>query len=160
MIVLAGSGCSFDEASRNLVELCHVQVSNDLVRALCDEEGQAVQQWMNQSSEPKKVFGAAEGAVEFSTDGLKINTVDGWTSVSSVEPREIRQSVIRKRTPGLSVPAEQWDQRTLEPPTARLAVCGIAHCDRIGASWERLVKRLGLPRDIEMSVIADGAKWI
>jgi hypothetical protein len=152
MIVLAGSGCSFDEASRNLLELCHVQVSNDLVRALCDAEGQAARQWMTQSPEPKKVFDAAAGVVEFSTDGLKINTVDGW--------REIRQSVFSKRKPGLSVPAERWDERTLEPPTARIAVCGIAHCDRIGASWERLVKLLGLPKDIQMSVIADGAKWI
>jgi hypothetical protein len=152
MIVLAGSGCSFDEASRNLVELSHVQVSNDVVRAVCDEEGKAVQQWMNHSPEPKKVFDAAAGVVEFSTDGLKINTIDGW--------KEIRQSVISKRTPGLSVPADQWDDRALEPPTARMAVCGIAHCDLIGASWERLVKMLGLPKDIEMSIIADGAKWI
>ena len=152
MIVLAGSGCSFDEASRNLAELSHVQVANDLVRAVCDQEGKAVQQWMKQSTEPEKAFDAAEGGVEFSTDGLKINTVDGW--------REIRQSVISKRLPGLSVPADQWDDRTLNPPTVRLAVCGIAHCDLIGASWERLVETLGLPEDIQMSVIADGAKWI
>jgi hypothetical protein len=152
MIVLAGSGCSFDEAARNLAELSHVQVANDLVRTVCDEEGKAVQQWMSQSAEPKKVFDGAEGVVEFSTDGLKINTVDGW--------REIRQSVISKRVPALSVPADQWDDRVLNPPTARLAVCGIAHCGLIGASWERLVKLLGLPGDIQMSVIADGAKWI
>jgi hypothetical protein len=86
MVVLAGSGCSFDEAARNLSELCHLQLSNDVVRRVCDEEGKAVREWMNHSSEPKKAFDAAEGAVEFSTDGLKINTVDGW--------REIRQSVI------------------------------------------------------------------
>jgi hypothetical protein len=152
MVVLAGSGCSFDEASRNLKELCHLQLSNDVVRRVCDEEGQAVRKWMNQSPEPKKAFDAAEGAVEFSTDGLKINTVGGW--------REIRQSVIAKRTAALAVAADQWDQRTLEPPSVRLAVCGIAPCNVIGASWQRLVKLLGLPRDLEMSVIADGAKWI
>jgi hypothetical protein len=152
MIVLAGSGCSFDEASRNLVELSHVQVSNDLVRAVCDEEGKLVQQWMNHSPEPKKAFDAAQGVVEFSTDGLKVNTVEGW--------REIRQSVISKRTAGQSVPAEKWDDRTLDPPTARLAICAIAHCDLIGASWARLAKVLGLAKDLEMSVIADGAKWI
>jgi hypothetical protein len=103
MIVLAGSGCSFDEAERNLKELCHLDVSNDVVRRLCDEEGQSIQKWMNQSPEPKKAFDAAPGAVEFSTDGLKINTVDGW--------REIRQSVISKRTPALPAAAEQWNQR-------------------------------------------------
>lgn len=152
MVVLAGSGCSFDEAERNLKELCHLQLSNDVVRRVSDEEGKAIQQWMNHSPEPKKSFDAAEGVVEFSTDGLKINTVDGW--------REIRQSVISKRTPAQPVPPDQWDERSLEPPTARLAVCAIAHCNLIGASWERLVKVLGLPRGLEMSVIADGAKWI
>jgi hypothetical protein len=152
MVVLAGSGCSFDEAERNLEELCHVGVSNDTVRRLCDEEGLAVQQWMKHSPEPKKAFDAAPGEVEFSTDGLKVNTVDGW--------REIRQSVMSKRTPALPVAAEKWDQRPLEAPTARVAVCGIAHCNVIGASWERLVKVLGLPKGLKMSVIADGAKWI
>jgi hypothetical protein len=152
MVVLAGSGCSFEEASRNLKELGHLQLSNDVVRRVCDEEGKAVQKWLNQSPEMKKAFDAAEGVVEFSTDGLKINTVDGW--------REIRQSVISKRLPALPVPAEKWDQRPLEPPTVRLAVCAIAHCDLIGSSWRRLAKLLGLPRGLKMSVIADGAKWI
>jgi hypothetical protein len=152
MIVLAGSGCSFDEAARNLAELSHVEVANDLVRAVCDEEGKAVQQWMKQSPEPKKMFDLAEGVVEFSTDGLKVNTVDGW--------REIRQSVISKRVPGPGVPAERWDDRTLNAPGARIAVCAIAPCNLIGASWQRLVELLGLPHDIDMSVIADGAKWI
>jgi hypothetical protein len=152
MAVLAGSGCSFDEAARNLAELCHLQISNDVVRRICDQEGKSVQQWMNQSPEPKKIFDQAKGVVEFSTDGLKINTVDGW--------REIRQSVISKRTPALPVGAEQWNDRPLEPPTVRLAICGIAPCNLVGASWQRLVKVLGLPRGLQMSVIADGARWI
>jgi hypothetical protein len=152
MVVLAGSGCSFDEAARNLKELCHLQLSNDVVRRVCDEEGKSVQGWMNHSPELKKAFDSAQGGVEFSTDGLKINTIDGW--------REIRQSVISKRTPAPPVAAEKWDDRSLEPPTVRLAVCAIAHCNIIGASWERLIKVLGLPPGLEMSVIADGAKWI
>lgn len=118
MVVLAGSGCSFDEASRNLEELSHVQVSNDVVRRVCDEEGQAIRKWISGSPEPKKAFDAVQGAVEFSTDGLNVNTIDGW--------REIRQSVISKRPPALPAKPAQWDQRVLEPPTVRLAVCAIA----------------------------------
>lgn len=152
MVVLAGSGCSFDEASRNLKELSHVQLSNDVIRRVCDEEGKSVQQWMKQSPEPAKAFAAAEGEVEFSTDGLKVNTVGGW--------REIRQSVISKRVPAAPAAADQWDDRVLEEPTVRVAVCGIARCDRIGASWQRLLQVLGLPRGVKLSVIADGAKWI
>lgn len=152
MVVLAGSGCSFDEASRNLRELCHLQLSNDVVRRVCDEEGEAVRQWMRRGTELRQAFDAAEGQVEFSTDGLKVNTVDGW--------REIRQSVISKRKPALPAPADQWDQRALEPPTVRLAVCAIAPCNVVGASWQRLIDLLGLPEHLQISVIADGAKWI
>ncbi len=152
MVVLAGSGVSFDESQRNLKELCHLSISNDVVRRVCDEEGKAVQQWMNHAPEIKEAFDAAGGVVEFSTDGLKINTVDGW--------REIRQSVISKRTPVSAATPDRWDKRKLEAPTVRVAVCGIAHCGLIGASWQRLVDLLGLPKGLEISVIADGAKWI
>lgn len=152
MVVLAGSGCSFDEASRNLKELCHLQISNDVIRRVCDEEGKSVQQWMKDSPAPQKAFAAAPGVVEFSTDGLKINTVDGW--------REIRQSVLSKREPALPAAPSQWEDRVLEAPTVRMAICAIAPCEKIGAGWQRLAKALGLPRDQALSVIADGAKWI
>lgn len=152
MIVLAGSGCSFDQAAANLKELSPVQVSNDVVRRVCDEEGRAIQQWATASPEPRKAFAAAKGVVEFSTDGLKLNTTDGW--------REIRLSVMGKRPPTTPAAAEQWETRVLEASTVRMAVCAIAPCGHIGASWERLSKTLGLPRDQDLSVIADGAKWI
>jgi hypothetical protein len=152
MIVLAGSSWSFDQASRNLGEFSPVQTSNDVIRRVCDEEGKAVQQWMNHSPEPQKAFAAAEGVVEFSTDGLKVNTIDGW--------RDIRQSVICKRTPALPATAREWENRPLDPPAVRLAVCAIAPCGHIGASWERLCKTSGIPQTHPLSVIADGAKWI
>ena len=152
MIVLAGGGSSFDEASRNLRELSRLDVSNDVVRRICDEEGKAVVPWMNQSPEPAKAFAAAGGVVEFSTDGLKLNTVDGW--------REIRLSVMVKREPTLPATAAQWENRPLETPSARMAVRQIAPCGHIGASWERLAGALGLPKDQALSVIADGARWI
>ena len=152
MIVLAGSRSSFDEASQHLAELSGLQVSNDLVRRVCDEEGKAVQQWMNHSPQPQIAFDKAQGLIEFSTDGLKINTVGGW--------REMRLSVMSKRTPALPATAQQWDDRPLEAPNVRMGVCGIAPCGHIGASWERLSKVLGVARDQALSVIADGAKWI
>ena len=152
MIVLAGSGCSFDEAERNLSELCHLKVSNDVVRRVCDEEGKSVQQWMNSSPEPKKAFDAAQGAIEFSTDGLTINTVNGW--------REIRQSVMSKRRPAPAAEPAQWEDRVLEAPAVRFAICAIAPCGHIGASWERLARSLGLSKEQALSVIADGARWI
>jgi hypothetical protein len=152
MIVLAGSRTSFDEAAHHLKELSRLSVSNDVVRRVCDEEGRVVQQWLRRSPEPARAFAAAAGVVEFSTDGMTVNTTGGW--------REIRLSVMSKREPALPARPEQWDDRPLAAPTARLAVCAIAPCGRIGASWERLADTLGLPRDQALSVIADGAKWI
>jgi hypothetical protein len=152
MIVLAGSRTSFDEASDHLKELSGLSVSNDVVRRVCDEEGKGVQQWLRGSPHPAKGFAAAAGVVEFSTDGLKVNTTGGW--------REMRLSVMNKRQPGTPATARQWRDRVLEGPTARVAVCAIAACGNIGASWQRLAATLGLPRDQALSVIADGAKWI
>ena len=88
----------------------------------------------------------------FYTDGVKINTVDGW--------REMRLSVLAKRPAALPATPRQWKDRVLEEPTARMGVCAIAPANVVGSSWKRLAKRLGLaPRD-PLSVIADGARWI
>lgn len=152
MMVLAGSGRSFDEAERNLKELCHVQTSNDVIRAVCDEEGKAMRAWVHSSPEPQKAFAAAKGETEFSTDGLKINTVDGW--------REMRLSVMSKRQAVASAAATQWKDRVLNLPTVRMGLGAIAPCHIIGASWQKLCKTLGLPKDQDLSILADGARWI
>jgi len=152
MMVLAGSGRSFDEAARNLKELCHVQTSNDVIREISDEEGVSMQKWMNSSPEPQRAFAAAKGKVEFSTDGLKINTTDGW--------REMRLSVISKRQPVAPAKPQQWNDRVLNSPSVRVGICAIAPCGLIGASWQRLCKALGLPKDQDLSILADGARWI
>jgi len=150
--VPAGSGVSFDESQRNLKGLCHLSVSDDVVRRVCDEEGGAVRKWMNRAPEIKQASDAADGAVGFSTDGLTVNTVYGW--------REARQSVICKRTPASPATPGRWDGRVPEAPAVRVAVCGIARCDLIGGGWRRLVKGVGLPEGLEVSVIADGARWV
>jgi hypothetical protein len=152
MIVLAGSGCSYDEAAWKLKELSHLQTSNDVIRGVCDKEGEAMLQWVNSSPEPQKAFAKAKGVVEFSTDGLKLNTTTGW--------KEMRLSVMGKREPANAAPADQWHDRPLEAPTTRIAICAIAPCEEIGASWERLSEALGVSKDHDLSVIADGAKWI
>ena len=40
MVTLAGSGESLDSAAEKLKELCHFQVSNDVIRRVCNEEGE------------------------------------------------------------------------------------------------------------------------
>lgn len=152
MIVLAGSDGSFDRASDRLKELCRIDVSNDVVRRVCDEEGQRVRDWVPAAPEPARAFAAARGEAEFSSDGVKVNTMGGW--------RDLRLSVLAKREPGMPARPAEWDQRVLNEPTVRVAWCAIAGCGPVGASWKRMAQRLGLGPGDPLSVLADGARWI
>jgi hypothetical protein len=94
----------------------------------------------------------AKGETEFYTDGVQVKTTEGW--------RELRVSVFAKRE--VAEPAEpaEWKERTLEKPQCRLSWAAIATSDQIGASWEAMLKRLGLQNTPRLSVLADGARWI
>lgn len=152
MLALAGSTWAFDKASAHLKEFCHVQVSDDTIERVCQEEGQAVARWLKESSRPREGFRKAPGDPEFSTDGVMINTVDGW--------REMRLSMLAKREPTTPVGPEAWDQRVLNVPSFRLAFCALSNSQRVGASWQKLSRRMGLKDSRTLSVIADGARWI
>lgn len=152
LVVLAGSTWSFDQASAKLKELCRLSVSNDTVRAVCDEEGKAVDQWLRKDGSSTAKLQAAEGHLEFSTDGTSVNTVDGW--------REIRLSVLSKRAAGTPATPAQWQERVLPEPTARLAWCQIADSRRVGARWEAMFEHAQVDEESDLSVIADGARWI
>jgi hypothetical protein len=153
MVTLAGTSWSFDAASRRLKELCHVEVSDDTIERVCQEEGAAATKWMDGGSPaPAADFTRAKGLPEFYTDGLKVNTVDGW--------REMRLSVFAKREPGEAATPAEWRQRVLPDPTVRLASCMIAPSNVVGSSWKRMADRLGLADSDELSVGADAARWI
>jgi hypothetical protein len=152
VIVLAGSTWSFDQAASKLGELCQLKTSNDTVRAICDEEGERVGQWVRGDNASTGKLTQARGELEFSTDGTSVNTTDGW--------REMRLSVLGKRESADSAGPHEWDDRVLPAPTARLAWSQIADCRRVGARWERMFDHAGIADDATLSVIADGAKWI
>lgn len=153
MVTLAGMSWSFDTAARRLRELCHVHVSDDTIERVCQEEGRAARAWMDGGSDaPARAFAAAAGQAEFYTDGLKVNTTDGW--------REMRLSVFAKREPAAPCGPAQWDARVLNEPTVRLASCAIAASNVVGASWQRTARRLGLSSSCRLSVLGDGARWI
>lgn len=153
MLSLAGNSWSFDTAAGRLKELCHIEVSDDTIERVCQEEGERARHWLRESDRPAQAFARAGGQAEFYSDGVKINTVDGW--------REMRLSVLAKRKTALPASPGQWKDRVLEEPTVRMAVCAIAPAHVVGSSWKRLAGRLGLKaQDDPLSVIADGAKWI
>ena len=152
MTTLAGSGCSFDEASDKLRELCHLEVSNDVVRGICNEEGEAAKAWLKDAPESAKPMAAAQGEVEFYTDGVAVNTVDGW--------RELRVSVLAKRPAAEPALPGEWSERVLARPECRVAWAAIAASHLVGASWRRMLEHLGLQDTPRLSVLADGARWI
>lgn len=152
MLTLAGTSWSFDRAGNHLKAFCHIRVSDDTIERVCQEEGQRASVWMKQSTEPAAAFAKAAGDVEFSSDGLKINTTGGW--------REMRLSVLAKRQPGLPCEPDQWSRRALNDPMARIAGCCIADADHVGARWKRLSRQMNLKDAPVVHVLADGAKWI
>lgn len=152
VVTVAGTSWSFDQASARLAELCLLRVSNDVIRAVCNEEGEAARVWMNDSPEPAAAMARAKGEVEFYTDGVKVNTTGGW--------REMRLSVFAKREAGEPATPAQWKDRVLPAPAVRVATCAIASSHRVGATWRRMLGRLGLKRCPQLSVLGDGAKWI
>jgi hypothetical protein len=152
LITLAGTSWSFDRASKHLKEMCRLDVSDDTIERVCQEEGKRAQAWMKTSDEPARAIKEAKGDIEFSTDGVKINTIHSW--------REMRLSTIARREPALPCEAGDWDQRVLNQPTARVSICAIANAEKVGAGWRRMSRQMRLATEQVVHVIADGAKWI
>lgn len=152
LVTTVGSAWSFERASQKLWELCRVRISNDTVRAVCNEEGERARRWLNDSPQATAALEQARGEPEFYTDGVKVNTTGGW--------REMRLNIAAKREPTGPCEPKDWGRRVLNEPTARLATARIAKAELVGAGWAKLSRRLRLEEARRLSVIADGAKWI
>lgn len=152
VLAVAGSSWSFEQASGKLLELCRIKVSNDTIRAVCDEEGERAGKWVRSDHAPAGMLAKAAGEWEFSTDGVKVNTVKGWA--------EMRLSVLDRRESGEPAGPQDWADRVLPGPSARVAWCQVAPCEKVGARWAAMLPRLGVAADAPLGVIADGAKWI
>lgn len=152
VVSLAGSTWPFDEASAKLLELCRMRISDDTIERVCQEEGKRAGAWMKTDQAPRQMMAKAPGQMEFSTDGVKVNTTEGWA--------EMRLNVLAKRESAAPAEPDQWNDRVLPEPSARLAWCAIAPCRLVGASWTPMFKHAGGNKQTKLSVIADGAKWI
>jgi hypothetical protein len=154
MLGLAGMSWSFDTASKRLVELCQLTVSNDTIRRVSEDEGQAAAEWLKKSSRPGEVFKQAKGEPEFYTDGITVNTTKGW--------RDLRLNIMDKREAGSSVTPQQWAQsgRVLPEPNVRIAWASLAPCEGQGRMWKTMAAKLGVVDDEHLSILADGQRWI
>lgn len=152
LVCLAAASWSFDRASALLDELCGWRVSDTTIRAAAVAAGAQVRAWQRDSAAPAALFAAAAGDVEFSTDGTSVNTRQGW--------REMRLAIFAKRARGPAATPEQWDERDLPKPSARVLFGGLWTAEQFGPQWRAWASRLGIRQTDTITVVADGAKWI
>lgn len=145
LLCLAGASWSFDRAAAHLKELCGLSVCDNTIRRVCHEHGGAMRDWQRAEPAAAAGFRAAAGDVEFQTDGTAVNTTAGW--------REMRLSVFAKRHPA-------GPDGRLPAPHARVLAAAVVGSDRLGPQWRRMAARLGVRDTSQVTVIADGAKWI
>jgi len=145
LVCLAGASWSFDRAAALLKEFCGLSLCDNTVRRVCHEHGGAGRDWQRADPAAARPFRAAAGDVELETDGTAVNTTEGW--------REMRLTIFAKRgrgRPGREPPA----------PRARVLTAGIRDCDRLGPHWRQQAARLGVTATADLTLLADGAKWI
>jgi hypothetical protein len=153
LLCLLGAEHAFERAARLLREVAGLCVCDNTVRKICDEHGGKMRAWQREEPEAARPFREAEGEVEFQTDGTCVNTTGGW--------REIRLSIFAKRVRGEPIrDLDAWDDQRLPEPTARIATAAIRTAAALGPQWRRAAGRLGITSTAELTVLADGAKWI
>ena len=148
-----GAEWSFERCARFLREVAGLVVCDNTVRKVCDRHGGLMRVWQREDAEASRPFREAKGDVEFQTDGTCVNTVGGW--------REVRLSIFAKRQRGTPVTdLDDWDDQRLPAPHARVATAVLRTSDALGPQWRRAAARLGVKRTAELTVLADGARWI
>ena len=153
LFCLAGVDQSFEKAARHLRDFAGLVVSDKTVRKICDQHGAKARTWQREGPQPSRAFALAAGDVEFQTDGTCVNTTRGW--------REIRLSIFAKRQRGRPViQLDDWDEQRLPAPETRVATAAIKTSAALGPQWRRAATRLGIRRTEQITVLADGAKWI
>lgn len=152
LLALAGASWSYDCAARHLKAFCGLSVSDNKVRSVCHRQAEGVEAWQAGGSAAHRSFHEASGEVEFTTDGASVNTTEGW--------KEMRVGIFAKRQAGEPATPDQWTERKLPAPTARLAFAAIASADDFAARWPLVASRLKIGSRQTLNVTADGARWI
>jgi len=152
LMCLVSTGWGFALASQRLKDLLGWTCSGNTLRQTCYRRGVQMAQWRESQPEALSHFRHAQGDVEFETDGTCINTTAGW--------KEMRLGIFAKRHRGQPATIENWDQRALPRPHARLALAAMESSRRFGRRWRPCARRLGIFDASQLTVLGDGAKWI
>lgn len=152
LLSLAAASWSYDRAAEHLHAFCGLRVSDTTIRAIAQEHGGHLRRWQQQEPAAGAAFRRAPGEAEFATDGTSVHTTQGW--------REMRVGVFAKRPRGQPQTVARWQERHLPAPAARVAFAGLVRADSFGGQWRQWAGRLGLKQTKELTVLADGARWI
>jgi hypothetical protein len=153
LICTLGVDRSFARCARHLRQVAGLVVCDNTVRQVCDRHGGLMRTWQREDPDAARPFRTATGDLEFQTDGTGVNTTGGW--------REVRLSIFAKRRRGESLTdLDAWDEQRLPAPHVRVATAAIRTSDALGPPWRRAAGRLGITRTDQVTVLADGAKWI
>lgn len=148
---LASATWSFDVASDRLQELAGIRIDDETIRRHCHKANGDLAQ-RREAAPPKEIFAAAEGEIEFLTDGVMAPTRGGW--------RELKLALFLKRPLGEPAQPEEWATRVLPFPTARVAYAAVADSETFSARWGPRAEALGIDRSGPLTVLGDGAEWI
>jgi hypothetical protein len=72
----------------------------------------------------------------------------------------MRLALFAKRPRGPAATAAQWDDRQLPAPAVRVLFGGLWAAEQFGPQWRAWAGRLGIRETADVTVLADGAKWI
>ena len=148
---LAAASWSFDIASERLHEFAGVRVDGETIRRHGHRAAEAVVR-RRDAAPPKSAFAAAEGEVEFLTDGVMAPTRGGW--------RELKMALYLKRPLGDPAGPDGWAGRGLPRPTAQAAYATVADCGAFSSRWAPRASGLGIEPSGPLTVLGDGAEWI
>jgi hypothetical protein len=151
-LCLAGASWSFAGAARLLAEFCGLRTCDQTIRRVCYEEAGLLADWLHTDAAAGAGFAAAEGDVEFQTDGTMVNTWERW--------REMRLGIFARRPRGAAAAAADWDRRDLPAPSARVLFAAVEAAAKFGPRMRRWAGRLGIKEAAAVTVLADGAEWI
>ena len=152
LAVRAGTTGSFADAAESLEEYCGLKISHMTIRELCQKEAPKMAEWHRNSPEVHTDFIEAPGVVEVTIDGTCVNTTEGW--------REVKVGIFSKRKLGEGVLPDQWDNRKLPRPGARIAFAAVEKKDRFRSRFGQWIRRLKIDGKTDVSALGDGAVWI
>jgi len=152
LAALAGGSWPHQVASDRLDELCGIRLCPNTIREIVQKHGAAMDAWQNSAAEACREFRETAGETEFTTDGTCVNTLAGW--------REMKIGIFAKRESGDAATPDEWASRDLPSPTTSFAFGALEVSSRFGRKWKANARRLGILDTSNITVLADGAKWI